>query len=90
MKLKTLVPSLDEWQVLLNNASVQDLLAESVGGTGKSGFNVVFAGMSGSSGIELFEEAAAFATVDDRDENYKAGPTKARLCVCKFLQFVVA
>ena len=70
MKLKTLVPSLDEWQVLLNNASVQDLLAESVGGTGKSGFNVVFAGMSGSSGIELFEEAAAFATVDDRDENY--------------------
>lgn len=64
------VPSLDEWQVLLSNASVQDLLAESVGGTGKSGFDVVFAGMSGSSGIELFEEAAAFATVDDRDENY--------------------
>jgi len=64
------IPSLDEWQVLLSNATVQDLLAESVGGTGKSGFDVVFAGMSGSSGIELFEEAAAFATVDDRDENY--------------------
>lgn len=64
------IPSLDEWQVLLNNASVQDLLAESAGGTGKSGFDVVFAGMSGSSGIQLFEKAAAFATVDDRDDNY--------------------
>lgn len=64
------IPSLDEWQVLLNNASVQDLLAESVGGTGKSGFDVVFAGMSGSSGIQLFEKAAAFATVDDRDDDY--------------------
>jgi len=46
--------------------------------------------LSGSFGIELFEKAAAFATVDDRDENYKAGPTKARLCVCKFLQIVIA
>ena len=64
------IPSLDEWQVLLNNASVQDLLAESAGGTGKSGFDVVFAGMSGSSGIQLFEKAAAFATVDDRDDDY--------------------
>lgn len=64
------IPSLDEWQVLLSNATVQDLLAESVGGTGKSGFDVIFAGLSGSSGIELFEKAAAFATVDDRDEDY--------------------
>lgn len=59
------IPSLDEWQVLLDNVAVVDLLSESAGGTGKSGFNVLLAGGYGSSGSKLFGNVAMLASVDE-------------------------
>lgn len=59
------IPSLDEWQVLLDNVAVVDLLSESAGGTGKSGFNVLLAGGYGSSGSKLYGNVAMLASVDE-------------------------
>ena len=59
------IPSLDEWQVLLDNVAVVDLLSESAGGTGKSGFNVLLAGGYGSSGSMLFGKVGMMASVDE-------------------------
>ena len=59
------IPSLDEWQVLLDNVAVIDLLSESAGGTGKSGFNVLLAGGYGSSGSMLFGKVGMMASVDE-------------------------
>ena len=59
------IPSRDEWQVLLDNVAVVDLLSESAGGTGKSGFNVLLAGGYGSSGSMLFGKVGMMASVDE-------------------------
>ena len=59
------IPSLDEWQVLLDNVAVVDLLSESAGGTGKSGFNVLLAGGYGSSGSMLFGKVGMMGSVDE-------------------------
>lgn len=61
------VPSIEEWQVLLDNAYVQDLVAESAGGTGKSGFDVLLAGGLSLNGSLYYEKAGLFASVDDYD-----------------------
>ena len=42
-----------------------DLLAESAGGTGKSGFNILLAGGYGSSGSKLYGDVAMLASVDE-------------------------
>lgn len=65
------IPSIEEWQVLLDNVAVQDLLAESAGGTGKSGFDILLAGdYSYSFGAVLFGQSGNFATVDEKQEGY--------------------
>lgn len=62
------IPSIEEWQELLNNAYVQDLVAKSAGGTGESGFDVLLLGGVGWNGAIYFEEAGLFASVDERDD----------------------
>lgn len=62
------IPSIEEWQELLNNAYVQDLVAKSAGGTGESGFDVLLLGGVGWNGAIYFEEAGIFASVDERDD----------------------
>jgi len=65
------IPSIKEWQVLLDNVAVRDLLAESAGGTGKSGFDILLAGdYSYSFGAVLFGLSGNFATVDEKQEGY--------------------
>ena len=65
------IPSIKEWQVLLDNVAVRDLLAESAGGTGKSGFDILLAGdYSYSFGAVLFGQSGNFATVDEKQEGY--------------------
>lgn len=62
------IPSIDEWQILLDNVAVLDLLAESAGGTGKSGFNIFLAGGYGSSGSKLYGDVAMLASVDEKSK----------------------
>ena len=45
-----------------------DLLAESAGGTGKSGFNILLAGGYGSSGSQLYGYVAMLASVDEKSK----------------------
>lgn len=62
------LPSISEWQVLLDNAYVQDLVAESAGGTGESGFDVYLVGGLSWTGTLYYEEAGLFASVDEVDK----------------------
>lgn len=62
------IPGLDEWRVLLTNASVNDLLAESAGGTGKSGFNVLLAGGYADGDALFFGKGGMIASLDEYSE----------------------
>jgi uncharacterized protein (TIGR02145 family) len=67
------LPSVDEWQILIDNVNYEDLLAESAGGTGKSGFDVFFTGgLSFPEGAYEFGEKANFVTVDESSSGYVA------------------
>lgn len=63
------IPSIDEWQILLDEVPGLDLLAESAGGTGKSGFDVLLAGLY-SSGTQHFGVLGVFATVDEASNQH--------------------
>lgn len=64
------IPSLDEWQVLLDNVPVQDLIVESMGGTSKSGFDIHLVGGVAEDGPILYGKIAMMASIDARDSQH--------------------
>ena len=64
------LPSISEWQTLLDNVYVQDLVTKSAGGTGESGFDVYLVGGLSLTGVIYYGEAGLFASVDEVDDLY--------------------
>lgn len=64
------IPSLNEWQLLLDKVPVQDLIVESMDGISKSGFDIRLVGGAGEGGPVFYGKIAMMASIDAYDSQH--------------------